>query len=167
MTRYWLDASSLIWCDRDLFKLTDAPEYWNWLEGRLKEGAVVTHKKIYKEVIRGAEGEKPSLLARWIKNRKGVWCSYGCTDESKILLGEISEYCWNKYGYEVANAFLNGGDAQLIARAHVDNGVVVTQESVQKEPRIPSVCNHFNVKHMPINRMNIALHMTWMQKSGE
>jgi hypothetical protein len=161
MTRYWLDASSLIWCDRELFRLETMPKYWYWLETKFKDGSVVTHKKIYQEVIKGAEGEKPSPLAKWIKNHKGEWCSYGCTDESKAKMGEISDYCWKKYGLETANEFLSGADAQLIARAYVDVGIVVTQESVQKEPRIPSVCDHFKVKHMPMNKMNILLNMTF------
>jgi hypothetical protein len=161
MTRYWLDASSLIWADRDLFPVETMHRYWDWLETKFEDGSVVTHKKIFQEVIKGADGEKPSPLAKWVKNRKGVWCSHGCTDESKALMGEISKYCWDRYGFEVANSFLCGADALLIAVAALDGGVVVTQESVQKEPRIPSVCDKFKVKHMPINRMNIVLGMTF------
>jgi len=39
--------------------------------------------------------------------------------------------------------------------------VVVTQESERKDPRIPSICDHFYVPHMPLNRMNIKLGMKW------
>ena len=161
MMRYWLDASSIIWCDRDFFSLEKMPQYWAWLETKFKDGSVVTHKKIYAEVVKGAHGDRPSPLALWVKSRKGEWCSYGCTDESKTLMGSISEYCIKQYGYDTAKEFLNGGDPYLIARAAVDGGVVVTQESVLKKPRIPSVCDHFKVKHMPMNRMNIALDMHW------
>lgn len=161
MARYWLDASSIIWCNRDLFPLDSVPGYWNWLETKLDDGSVVTHKKIYAETIKGANGEKPSKIAVWVKNRKGLWCSYGCTDESKQMMGEISIYCINKYGYDTAKAFLDGADALLISRAAIDKGVVVTQESVNKEPRIPSVCDHFGVKHLPMNKMNIALGMAF------
>lgn len=159
MTRYWLDASSLIWCDRELFRIDMIPKYWEWLESKLRDGSVVTHKKIYSEVVKGTKGEKPSQLGLWVKNRKGVWCSYGCTDESKVLMGKIAEYCLEKYSYETANEFLNGADALLIARAAVDSGIVVTQESVNKMPRIPGICDHFDVKHMPMNKMNIELKM--------
>jgi hypothetical protein len=159
MKRYWLDASSLIWCDRDLFQLATMPKYWEWLAAKLTDGSIVTHKKIYAEVIKGADGEKPSPLALWVKSRKGEWCSYGCTDESKDLMGKISEYCINKYGFETAKKFLSGGDAHLISRASIDGGIVVTQESVLHDPRIPSVCDHFKIKHLPMNRMNIELKM--------
>jgi hypothetical protein len=161
VTRYWIDASSVIWCHRELFPLKDSPKYWVWLESKMKDGSVVTHKAIYDEIIKGAEAERPDIIALWTKARKGEWCSYGCTDESKTLLGEISTYCFDKYGFEVAKNFLARGDPLLIARAAVDNGVVVTQESERKEPRIPSVCDRFKIDHMPLNKMNIKLHMKW------
>jgi hypothetical protein len=160
VSRYWLDASSAIWCERDFFRLDKVPQYWDWLATKFEDGSVVTHKKIYAEIIKGAAGEKPSPVGVWIKNRKGVWCSYGCTDESKKLMGDISLYCINKYSYEIAREFLSGGDALLIARAAVDGGIVVTQESVHKHPKIPGICDKFGVKHMPMNKMNIALNMS-------
>ena len=159
MTRYWLDASSLIWCERDLFRLSMNPKYWAWLESKFHEGSIVTHKRIYAEVVKGTNGQTPSDLALWVKSRKGRWCSHGCTDESKELMGKIAEYCIRQYGYPVAKKFLSGADAQLIARAAVDGGVVVTQESTNKMPRIPGVCDQFKVKHMPMNKMNIELNM--------
>jgi hypothetical protein len=162
VTRYWLDASSVIWGNRELFRLDDSPRYWAWLETKMNDGSVVTHKAVYDEIIRGAEAERPDPIAVWTKNRKGIWCSYGCTDESKVLLGEISTYCIKKYSFEVAKNFLAAGDPLLIARAKVDeDGIVVTQESERKDPRIPSICDHFGVLHMPLNRMNIKLGMKW------
>ena len=159
MTRYWLDASSVIWCNRDFLPKATVPQYWEWLESKMVAGVVVTHKAIFDEIIKGAQTERPDPIAVWIKHRKGTWCSYGCTDESKKLMGEISTYCWNKYGFEVAKGFLDGADALLISRAAVDEGVVVTQESERKSPRIPSVCDHFKIPHMPMNKMNIKLGM--------
>lgn len=161
MTRYWLDASSIIWCDRELFPRKTLPRYWDWLEERFKDGSVVTHKKIFAETIKGAGGEKPSPIALWVKSRKGQWCSYGCTDNSKALMGDISSYCIGKWGFETSKDFLSGADGLLIARAAEDNGIVVTQESVNKAPRIPSICDYFHIKHMPMNRMNVKLGVTW------
>jgi len=161
VTRYWLDASSIIWCEREFFRLDKFPKYWDWLATKFDDGTVVTHKKIYAEVVRGAQGDKPSPIGVWVKNRKGPWCSYGCTDESKAIMGDISAYCIKKHGYDTAKEFLNGADAMLIARAAVEGGIVVTQESVNKFPKIPGICDVFKVKHMPMNKMNIALDMGW------
>jgi hypothetical protein len=162
VTRYWIDASSVIWCNRELFRLKDSPKYWAWFESKTIDGSIVTHKAVYDEIIRGADAKRPDPIAVWTKNRKGLWCSYGCTDESKTLLGEISSHCLSKYGFESAKGFLSAGDPLLIARAAVDeDGVVVTQESEHKHPRIPSICDHFKINHMPINRMNIKLGMKW------
>ena len=161
MTRYWIDASSVIWANRELFRLEDSPKYWAWLESKMTDGSVVTHKAVYDEIVKGADAERPDPIAVWVKNRKGAWCSYGCTDDSKILLGKISTYCWDKYGFEVAKNFLSDGDPLLIARAAVENGVVVTQESEHKAPRIPGICDYFKVQHMPLNKMNIKLQMKW------
>jgi hypothetical protein len=157
--RYWLDASSVIWCNREFLPLTTNNRYWKWLASKMDEGIVVTHKAVFDEIIRGADGERPDPIALWVKSRKGSWCTYGCTDESKILLGQISTYCLNRYGFEVAKDFLAGADPLLIARACVDKGTVVTQESLQKEPRIPSVCDYFKIPHIPMNKMNIKLNM--------
>lgn len=162
MKRYWIDASSVIWANREVFRLVDSPRYWDWFALRLKDGSVVTHKAVYEEIVKAATKDKPDPIALWIKTRKGTWCSYGCTDQSKVLLGDISGHCIKKYGFEVAKKFLAGGDSLLIARAKVDeDGVVVTQESEHKDPRIPSICDYFGVAHMPLNKMNIKLGMKW------
>lgn len=163
MIRYWLDASSVIWCDREYFPLATNGKYWHWLETKFADGSVVTHKKIFGEIIKGTEGERPSEIALWTKSRKGAWCDYGCTDESKQLMGKIAELCYERYGLESSIKFLKGADPLLIARAAIDSGIVVTQESVNKEPRIPCICDHFKVKHMPMNRMNIALGMSLLR----
>lgn len=160
MTRYWIDASSIIWCNHDFLRLDTVPKYWEWLETKMNDGFVVTHKAVFDEIIRGAEAERPDPIAVWVKNRKGAWCSFGCTDESKSLLGDIAEHCYNKYRFEVAKEFLSSADPLLIARAAVDDdGIVVTQESVVKDPRIPSICDLFEINHMPLNKMNIKLGM--------
>lgn len=161
MKRYWIDASSIIRGNRDLFPLQNVPGYWTWLEKRFDDGSVVTHKAVFDEVITGAAAQRPDPIAVWTKNRKGQWCSYGCTDESKVLLGEISEFCWKKYGFSTAKGFLSGADPLLIARAKVDAGIVVTQESEVKEPRIPKICTQFDVECIPLNKMNIKLGMTF------
>jgi Domain of unknown function (DUF4411) len=135
--------------------------YWNWLETKLKNGSVVTHKMVFDEIIRGALGEKPDPIAVWTKSRKGHWCSFGCTDDSKELVGKISLYCMKRYPFATANAFLGGADPFLIARAAVDGGIVVTQESDRKEPRIPKICREFNVDYVPLTRMNNDLKMSF------
>lgn len=112
-------------------------------------------------LLKGADGERPSPIAKWVKSRKGAWCSYGCTEESKKLMGDISFYCIQQWGYDTSKRFLGGADALLIARAGFDGGIVVTQESVHKAPRIPGICDHFGIKHMPMNRMSVKLGLTW------
>lgn len=160
MSRYWIDASSFIWGNRDLFPINQVRGYWDWLETKLKDGSVVTHKKVYDEVARGAEAEKPDPVAVWIKSRKGQWCSYSCTDESKELVGRIAMYCYKSYGLVTANNFLSGADPLLIARAGVDKGgIVVTQESIRKDPRIPKICREFGIICVPLTKMNIDLDM--------
>ena len=159
MSRYWIDASSFIWGNRELFPINQVRGYWDWLGTKVNDGSVVTHKKIYEEVARGAGSDKPDPVAVWIKSRKGPWCSYTCTDESKKIVGEIALYCVSNYGWSTANAFLSGADPLLIARAAVDNGVVVTQESTKKDPRIPKICREFGVDFVPLTKMNIDLEM--------
>jgi len=157
--RYWVDSGAIIWANRDLFPLDSVRGYWNWLESKMNDGHIVTHKRVYKEIIAGAVGERPDPIAVWVKQRKDKGLNYECTAESKVLVGEISAYALDRYGFETAKAFLSGADPFLIARTAVDGGTVVTQESVTKQPRIPSICAKFKVDCIPLTRMNIELKM--------
>jgi hypothetical protein len=157
--RYWVDASAFIWANRELFPYNDARVYWNWFYSKVESGDIVTHKHCFDEVVAGVTGPTPDPIAVWLKSRKGQWCSYGDTEESQVIMGEISAYCVKKYSFPVSKQFLNGADARLIARAKADVGVVVCQESERKDPRIPHVCQKFGVQCIPITRMNILLGM--------
>jgi hypothetical protein len=55
--------------------------------------------------------------------------------------------------------FTRGADLWLIARAKLDDGAVVTQESDKKPVRIPTVCNQFAVPFKTIFQMNRELNI--------
>ena len=159
MTRYWVDANVFIGGNRDIYPIDEFRPYWNWFESMMEAGSIVTHKKVAAEVMEGLNFDKPDPIAVWVKARKNKGLNYSCTEESKVLAGRICEWAISHYGFKTANKFLDGADPLLMARAFVDGGKVVTQESANKEPRIPKVCAHFGIDWVTIGKMNQELKM--------
>ncbi len=73
-------------------------------------------------------------------------------------MGQISEWVLAKYKFAAANNFLRSCDPLLMARVGIEPpSVLVTTESVIKEPRIPSTCRQFKIPWMTLLEMNEAL----------
>ena len=102
--------------------------------------------------------EKPDPIAQWLKNRRCPGLLYGDTEESQKVMGEISTYVMKKHPQSKnAYKFLMSADPHLIARACVEKETVVTQESQDRELRIPRICYHFGIKYMYVTDMNLEL----------
>jgi hypothetical protein len=159
MTRYWVDANVFIWGSRDPFPLDGVRVYWDWFDKKLDEGVIVSHKRVYDEVLRGNKKEKEQPIVAWVRARKSKGLYLGCTKESHARVGEICTYAFANYTYAKAKRFVDGADPFLIANASLEEGVVVTQENQAKEKRIPEVCRAFGVRYMNIYEMNRELKM--------
>ncbi len=64
-----------------------------------------------------------------------------------------------KFGSVKTVEFTKGADLFLIARAALDDGAIVTQESEKKMVRIPTVCAAFGVRYLTLFQMNRELKM--------
>jgi Domain of unknown function (DUF4411) len=71
----------------------------------------------------------------------------------------VCQFSWDPFGPANTVEFTKGADLFLIARALLDDGAIVTQESEKKMVRIPKVCKQFGVRYRTIFQMNRELGM--------
>jgi hypothetical protein len=135
--------------------------YWNWFEKMVVAGKITSHKKVIKEILAGGEkkGQADPLIT-WVKTRQEKLAeSSPDSEECQALVGELCQFSYDTYGPAKTIEFTKGADLWLIARAKLDDGAVVTQESEKKPVRIPAVCTKFGVRFMPLYQMNKELNM--------
>jgi Domain of unknown function (DUF4411) len=160
MGRYWVDANVFIWGSREPYPLPGARSYWNWFESQVDAGKIISHPKCINEVTEGEKRDHPQPIVQWVKTRKDKLMAPADNKQSSSLVGAICDYCYKKFGSSKTIEFTKGADLWLIARAKLDEGTVVTQESAKKLVRIPAVCEAFEVRHISIYTMNKELGMT-------
>ncbi len=96
----------------------------------------------------------------WVKSRKDKLVdSAPDSKECQQLVGELCQFSYEKFGPVKTVQFTKGADLFLIARAALNDGAVVTQESEKKPVRIPAVCAAFGVRHLTLFQMNRELDM--------
>jgi Domain of unknown function (DUF4411) len=159
--RYWVDANSFIWGSRDPYPMPGAMAYWAWFESMVDKGKIISHWKAIKEVTDGeGKGQHQEQIVSWVKTRKSKLVEpTPDSEECQKLVGELCQYSYQNFGPVKTVEFTKGADLFLIARAALDGGAVVTQESEKKLVRIPTVCAHFGVEYRTLFQMNHELKM--------
>jgi hypothetical protein len=156
--RYWVDANVFIWGEREPFPMPDWMRYWNWFEKMVDAGKITSHKIAIKEVLEGEKKTQPEQIVTWVKSRQNKLADQSPdSKECQELVGLLCQFSYETFGPVKTAEFTKGADMFLIARAKLDNGVVVTQESEKKMVRIPTVCAAFDVPFMTLFQMNKAL----------
>jgi hypothetical protein len=158
--RYWVDANSFIWGARDPYPMPGVMAYWNWFEKMVETGKVTSHWKAIQEVLDGEKKGQPELIVSWVKTRRDKLIDQ--TPDSKecqALVGKLCQFSYEKFGSVKTVEFTKGADLFLIARAALDGGAIVTQESEKKMVRIPTVCAAFGVRYLTLFQMNRELKM--------
>lgn len=157
--RYWVDANVFIWGSNVPYPFNRAKGYWRWFASKIEEGIIVTHIKVYEEVVRGSkkkdEVEEP--IIGWMKTRKDDGLRIKSTKEDQLLVGQICTRAFEMLDRVKAQEFIKGADPFLIAHAKLDSGFLVTQENKRKEHRIPQLCREFGVDYINMFEMNDAL----------
>ncbi|MDH5784871.1 MAG: DUF4411 family protein [Chromatiales bacterium] len=138
---YVFDTSSLSKLKHfypDVFK-----SVWLGIDGQVGSGKLISTREVWNELERGDPGQH---VNQWLKDRKHIFTTPGIEElmfVSKIfevkhfqaLIGEQQRL----KGTPVADPF-------VIACAHVNNGVVVTEEKYKENAaKIPNVCAHFGI----------------------
>jgi hypothetical protein len=151
--RYWVDANVFIWGCRDPYPLPDHRPYWDWFESQIDIGNIVSHWKAIDEVLEGEKKGEPEPIVQWVKTRKAKIIAPPDDEECQSLVGALCQYSYETFGPVKTVEFTKGADLFLIARAKLDSGAVVTQESEKKLVRIPQVCKQFGVTYMDMFQM--------------
>jgi hypothetical protein len=132
--------------------------YWSWFEKQVAASKITSHRRVVDEVLAGTKKSDTDPLISWIRSRKDKLAnSAPDSKECQELVGKLSEFSLAKFGIAKTIEFTRGADLWLIARAKLDDGAVVTQESDKKPVRIPTVCNQFGVPFKTIFQMNREL----------
>jgi hypothetical protein len=158
--RYWVDANSFIWGARDPYPMPGAMAYWNWFAKMVEAGRITTHWKALQEVLDGEKKGQPEPIVSWVRTRRAVLVDPAPdSKECQTLVGELCQFSYSEFGSAKTVEFTKGADLFLIARAALDDGAVVTQESEKKMVRIPTVCAAFGVRYLTLFKMNHELKM--------
>jgi len=158
--RYWVDANSFIWGARDPYPMPGGMVYWHWFEKRVEAGRIISHWKAIQEVLAGEKKGEQEPIVFWVKTRQNKLVDpTPDSKECQELVGKLCQFSYEKFGSTKTAEFTRGADLWLIARAALDDGAVVTQESDKKLVRIPTVCAAFNVRCLPLFQMNRELKM--------
>lgn len=132
--------------------------YWFWFEKQVAAGKITTHKMVIEEVLAGRKKNDSDPLIAWGRSRKDKLVDWTPdSEECQDIVGYLSEFSLAKFGMAKTIEFTRGADLWLIARAKLDDGTVVTQESDRKPVQIPTVCKEFGVPFKTIFQMNREL----------
>ena len=132
--------------------------YWSWFEKQVAASKITSHRRVIDEVLAGTKKTNSDPLISWVRSRKDKLAdSSPDSKECQRLVGQLSEFSLTKFGMAKTIEFTRGADLWLVARAKLDDGAVVTQESDKKPVRIPTVCNHVGVPFKTIFQMNREL----------
>lgn len=127
--------------------------FWRMIERNIDSGVVKITKRNYQEIVENRETEDE--LAKWLRIRKGQGVCVAPTKEVQAFVTKIGNYVYSNGQFLARHRdrWSRGADAWIIAQAYIDAGTVVTREVSQPEcrsPKIPDLCNHFDVKHISL-----------------
>lgn len=153
-TVYFFDASALITLYQTDLKVLKIPKFvWDNLEELFKQGAIVSHKIAYDEMVKNPKN--PDWLSSWVGPKKEFFLketAAQATSVAKIMqkfpkLIEPRQEKEQADPWIIALAVEHNGSADLFETIEA---VVVTQESVASPQKIPAVCKHFKIRHLSL-----------------
>ena len=160
MPAFWLDANVFITPNRlEYYSFELAPTFWQLLEQKANDGILASPTRVYDELVRRGDD-----LAKWAKARQNTSLFVEPDQSVQKAFTAVADYVMNNYQYHRAEEFLGGADPWVIAHAMVDNAKVVTYETkrslIAQEPKIPNVCQAFEVIPITLFEMFRELSIT-------
>lgn len=130
----------------DNFYLDRFPSLWEKFDELLLGGRIISVREVYNEIIRR---DRDTRLVEWAKNQREFFVQPSV--EEMQFVGKIFDVPHFRtlirkretlVGTPVADPF-------LIAKAKVENRLLVTQETLKPNAaKIPNVCDHFGIRHI-------------------
>jgi hypothetical protein len=141
---YVFDTSSLIVLFTNFYEAR-FPSLWEKFDSLISEGKIVSVREVFNET---ASSYAETRLVKWIKDHRVLF-----TEPTVEELQFVSEIFKVRHFQAMIRRkeILNGkpvADPFVIARAMVENRIVVTQEQLKETAaKIPNVCEHFKIKY--------------------
>jgi hypothetical protein len=158
--KFWLDADALIEPSKGAYGLDIAPAFWIALDDHARQKIVRSSSMVYDEIAHGGDA-----LAEWVRDRKDMMFEEPGTLVQAVYK-QIATWVERTYGQPHSKTFLGGADAWIIAHAKVDKATVVSFEKPRPpqqgaRPKIPSVCQQFDVPCVDLYAMQRDLNIRW------
>lgn len=123
--------------------------YWNKINQLAQNKDILSVKEVYNEILRGSD-----IISEWAENNKHIF-EKPITEEFGIVSEILSKH---RELIRVIN--FSGGtpvaDPFIIAKAKVNNLIVVTQEKYRENAhKIPNICQELDVKYMTLEELMI------------
>jgi len=141
---YVFDTNSLIVLFTNFYR-GRFPSLWGKFDKLISEDKVVSVREVYNEVT---SFYAKTRLVQWVKDHRGLFAEPSIEElqfVNRIFAVKHFQLLIRK------KKILNGkpvADPFVIARATVEDGVVVTQEQFKENAAtIPNVCKHFGIKY--------------------
>ena len=144
---YSIDTSALIQASSRAYPIDVFPSWWTEFDQLINKGIVICIEEIYEEVKK-----KDDILFNWVKQRKSQFF-HPLETQIQIAATKILA----KFPTLIdSSKNRSGADPFVISLALVKNLTVVTEEKNegnQKRPRIPYVCNYYQVNCISLVEM--------------
>lgn len=150
MSKYLLDANVLITAYRFNYPMDVVPTFWEKLLEKGKEGTFALIDFIIEEVY-----VKEDLLKEWVKNNLDYIEILESNDPNVINSYQLlMEYVNNNNHYKQSakDEYASSADSWLLAHAHANNYIIVTQETydpnIKIRVKIPNICHKFGISYI-------------------
>ena len=146
--RYLLDTNVFIQAYQKYYAFDLAPPFWAGLARCARYGYVRSVDRVLDEINR-----KDDPLAEWANTEFRTW--FKNTNQSDVASSYAQLIEWSRTKDYIRSAIrdfaeFTNADAWVVAYAHANGFVVVTEEKINREIRrripIPNVCQDFDVK---------------------
>lgn len=137
-THCCIDTSALIDLYDRTMKRQQDERLWTLFSEQVSLGAVVSHREVRKEILRGSDG-----LVSWAKPR-GSFFVDPTAEQVRELQGLLALHGGNAVHLDRQHA--HDADPWLVALGKADGLVVVTSESRRRAFGIPSLCDSVGVR---------------------
>ena len=151
MPPYLIDTSFFIQAHRIGFPMDVFPSFWNKIKALAGEEKIISIDKVKKEVYVNEDELKKwfeiNIGGKFFRDSSTIISAY-----TKVVRWAVSKN--NQYNQKALNEFLDAdvADAWLVAYAHANNLIVVTNEvsapMSKSSIKIPDVCIAFNVPYL-------------------
>jgi hypothetical protein len=143
MGRYCFDTNAFMTPWNQRYPIQVFPSLWNRLSDCASDGTIISPDEVYREIQKHRDP-----LYQWVKDRKRLFQPVDAP-----LAQALAEIMQVEHFARMVETGRNAADPWVVALARVTGRTVVTEEGWSanpvKNPKIPNVCEHFNVRWIP------------------